>query len=547
MVKTKKLFRKRKNNKKLSRNVKNKINKTKKNKSKRKLPIKMYKIFGGDPSPDSSPQTDSSPNSSSYFSAYSSKNSSNFVSANGSLQSSPESLSSASPLESLLSLDPSLLAQNAQAKEVAETSPELLLLSLPTKKSKNNNPELNFNLEAATEALEHAKRTANSAASSAETSVEIARKSKEAVEEFVNELDQKAKQINDVLEQSVKLQEASKTAEVLSKQLDEYRDIEYNIAEIPPFWKPYILNNNPSLQDDAQLVRKHIKYLINNIYFCSYITFTTDNELYHNIICNSFLFIAYVTLLLNEECSIVVKGGKAIQLAITINGCSAGKLTRYISPDVDIVIIKKPESKYTTKILAKEIGKLFLWVMNSTQQPIVSLLDVEYPEPIIKISLIKPEGGFYAIMDIGHNELNENIKSYFQGESLRQLTFKNNAGIIFYPKIQSLMNERLYYLIKYFNGDYNDLDAIKKNSIERFIEKIYKSINALLNCTITDSKRTNKGKISLLNMLLFNVYKEKFSFNEINMSKRIELNNKIIKAILKRNFDISQYYSPDYE
>ena len=48
-------------------------------------------------------------------------------------------------------------------------------------------------------------------------------------------------------------------------------------------------------------------------------------------------------------------------------------------------------------------------------------------------------------------------------------------------------------------------------------------------------------------MLLFNVYKEKFSFNEINMSKRIELNNKIIKAILKRNFDISQYYSPDYE
>lgn len=321
--------------------------------------------------------------------------------------------------------------------------------------------------------------------------------------------------------------------------------------EIPHFWKPYIFNNKPSLEDDAQSVRDHIQKIISNIDSCNDITFsnkivdTSNVEPYHDIICNSFLFIAYVTLLLNEECSIVVKGGKAIQLAIKMTGCSAGKLSRYISPDVDIVIVKKPESKYTTRLLAKEIGNLFLWVMNSKEQPIVSLLDVEYPEPIIKISLIKPEGGFYAIMDIGHNELNENIKSYFQGESLQQLTFENNSGIIFYPTLESLMNERLYYLIKYFNGDYNGLDEIKKNSIERFIEKVYKSINALLNCVITDAKRTNKGKRSLLNKLLFNVYKEKFSFDEINMSKRIELNNKIIDSILKRNFDISQYYPPD--
>ncbi len=347
-----------------------------------------------------------------------------------------------------------------------------------------------------------------------------------------------------------KLSPLPETPEALLKTLRDERMIEtvevgeYDLEVIPPFWKDYIIRNNPSLET-ADKVREYIKQIINNIESCNNITFTSPNEPYHNVICNSFLFIAYVTLLLNDECTIIIKGGKAIQLAIKKSGCSAGRLSRYISPDVDVVIVNKPESKYTTRKLAKEIGKLFLWVMNSEKIPTISLLEVDYPEPIIKISLIKPGEGFYAIIDIAYNELDKNIKSYFQEQSLQEEIFEDNSGKIYYPTLLSLIHERLYYLIKYFNGDYAGLAEQEKNSIERFIIKIWKSINALLNCTITDAKRTNKGKRILLNTLLFNIYKEKFSFNEINMSKRIELNNKIIDEILKRNFDISQYYPPD--
>ncbi len=160
-------------------------------------------------------------------------------------------------------------------------------------------------------------------------------------------------------------------------------------------------------------------------------TFATKS--YEKQYCIVFLLIAMLTEAYDEFCTIVIKGGKAIQLNFSA--------VSYPSDDIDVIIIPKYDS-VDCKIIAQEAA-LFIETVTG-----FSIRDVAAPSNIMKISYKSPEK-YIALADIGYGynelkpELREKLYKDFKTAEL------DRFGSIKYLPSGNLILEKLYYIYAY--------------------------------------------------------------------------------------------------
>jgi hypothetical protein len=169
---------------------------------------------------------------------------------------------------------------------------------------------------------------------------------------------------------------------------------------------------------------------------CSHITKvfpTFATKSYEKQYCIVFLLIAMLTQAYEEFCTIVIKGGKAIQLNFSA--------VPYPSDDIDVIIIPKYDS-VDCKIIAQEAAR---FIETATG---FSILDVPAPSNIMKISYKSPEK-YIALADIGYGynelkpELREKLYKDFKTKKL------GGFGSINYLPSGNLILEKLYYIYAY--------------------------------------------------------------------------------------------------
>lgn len=325
--------------------------------------------------------------------------------------------------------------------------------------------------------------------------------------EYLNDL------LNENTDNAIKSPEETKEEEVLEVKEEEIKPIitpkpiitfhkQYDIRTIPDYWRTYFPGDELYIFRDYMISVLNdvpLLYQITNDFFPSFRIETTNNKYINNLINDPtlgenilpyiqnydrhirfiLLFIGLMTNILQNDCILELKGGKAIQM-----NCQKP----YESNDIDILIIS---DKINKKEIALEMSKLLIWIVS--QQQILnnmSMIDIDKAEPIIKLSILT-KYGFEAVVDIGFNEPKEEIKSYVSNlttTDIRHLYFNylinNTPFIIKYPiffisqSVDGMIKEKIYYFLKY---------VVLKNykpedNVDIFIPKIYKSVKTLFTC-----------------------------------------------------------------
>ena len=297
----------------------------------------------------------------------------------------------------------------------------------------------------------------------------------------------------------------------------------YAIETVPQYWLKYFSPNMLYTFRDfmlSMLINPAYLYEITSIFFPALSISKQDNKyittlmsdkkvpldakdyhinIYENNLQTSIRFILlYIGIISNillqfNQCYLILKGGKAIQMNCVIP---------YESNDIDILIVS-PNDTVNKKELAIEISKLLLWMI--TQQHIIkqmSMIEVSKLESLIKISMLT-EYGFQALVDIGYHTPKEEAQSYFEISNLSITNIYNlpftyivngQPLLITYQvcfisqSIEQMIEERVYFYIKY---------ALLKNytvedNAEFFIPKIIKSLGQLLNCNNISNVQISK-------------------------------------------------------
>jgi len=256
-----------------------------------------------------------------------------------------------------------------------------------------------------------------------------------------------------------------------------------NEAEIIAFWEEIM---------GQESLTWFMEYFRNTLYFMSIgeiqcniqsniASYSTSVPKYDHVLCASMYFISKLTELIDREYLIVFKGGKAVQLVCPI---------KYVSNDIDLMIIKNTAGrlKHLTETMAIEISKLYIWCLTynrSVKIHHISAIKIEQKEPIIKISLIEPGKPFTPLIDISYKELSPEIAAIYGRRFTQTFNEKGTFGFFLSPHMNALINERLYYLIKYFAGTYSVDD-----NLDYYILKIEKSLKHLLSC-ISNGRNTS--------------------------------------------------------
>ena len=285
---------------------------------------------------------------------------------------------------------------------------------------------------------------------------------------------------------AIKLEERriAEAREIISSTIDAALNVAYNPeritryenqGEIIAFWEEIMGREN---------LNWFMKYFRNTLYFMSIgeipcniqsniASYSTSVPEYDHVLCASMYFISKLTELIDREYLIVFKGGKAVQLVCP---------KTYVSNDIDLMIIKNTAGrlKHLTETMAIEISKLYIWCLThniSDKKHNISAIQIEQKEPIIKISLREPGKPFTPLIDISYKELSPEITAIYGRRFLQILNEGGTFGFFLSPDMNALIDERLYYLIKYFTGLYSISD-----NLDYYVLKIDKSLKHLLKC-----------------------------------------------------------------
>uniref|UniRef100_A0A6C0KGU0 Uncharacterized protein n=1 Tax=viral metagenome TaxID=1070528 RepID=A0A6C0KGU0_9ZZZZ len=272
----------------------------------------------------------------------------------------------------------------------------------------------------------------------------------------------------------------------------------------------YMLNNVKILTDNTQkifpgfILEKTQNAYIKTVNDSNFIT-TAEKENYINnydiLIRLLLVFIGIITNAMSEHgCHIMLKGGKAIQM-----NCP----TKYPSNDIDILVVS---DTMDNKKIALEMGKLLVWILlqqfTTTQSVMqhlsmyyVSMIEIPQTESIVKISAFTHFNTYEAIVDIGFTTPKEEIKSYIVSNPTIKGPFHlpfNYQLLYISQSVDAMIKEKLYYYMKY---------AILKNykpedNAEFFIQKIYRSLKALLSCKNKDPIMQNEILLTMINTVI---------------------------------------------
>lgn len=296
--------------------------------------------------------------------------------------------------------------------------------------------------------------------------------------------------------------------------------------------KKYISDNGNNLQNlisdiipSYKISHKFDNY--NNIYYDDF-----KNRSYNDIdksksILAGILFIFGILtckfIITNQDYSIIIKGGKAIQLLLSKNSNN-----KFISDDIDILLlpINQPYNYTHIKNLSYQISLLIKWIFNVSNNDfdsvncvqILPFINQGYPY-IDKISYKNQPSSYdlkyyTALVDIDFGPINDNITFY---EDLDITTFDHIifGKIIYkYQNIHKLFFEKLYYINYYahhfeficYNPHLYQAYAKKYCDAYRFIVKFANQVHVLLLilCKRLDipPRKIPKNKIIMVNTFI---------------------------------------------
>jgi hypothetical protein len=312
----------------------------------------------------------------------------------------------------------------------------------------------------------------------------------------------------------------------------------YDTIEPPIFWNALfnnelidirrkltaMINNDVNNTDDMSSVCKIVKTMMPSYYIAikneptvinvgqdqMYIYELAADFLNLNIIlCAATLIVGIITEKMKEQnYNIIIKGGRAVQLVLS----SYQIVDPLISEDIDILVVPKEGIQYDRediRNLSSHIGYLIKWFLNSQdlQPRIMDKISVslENRNPdIVKLSYVKMnmkynhkkkimEKDYKQFTDIDFKQLPDTIKIYFDDLSSYPYTIQElNTNVLFVtPCLESIINEKLYYYIKFtIYEDYltrgkpiNDIgyDTLTVDESKRLLKKFKKSIIAIAN------------------------------------------------------------------
>lgn len=323
----------------------------------------------------------------------------------------------------------------------------------------------------------------------------------------------------------------------LDLQLAPPSDSGYDNRVEPEFWKPIFgenellklrekINNMMNADGNIPITNKEATELwsvckINQSIIPTYFTptkndpyelfgnFIIDQDLdfshYNIVLCSALIVFGIISYkMIGQDYKLIFKGGKAIQLVLA----GIPETSTYKSEDIDILLLPDtnvPYDEFKIKNLAGHISYLVRWFLNTPETQYK--VSVQAPNPqntranpfIFKLSYVKVNqkrdyrkqimvDDFRQFSDIDFKQIPDNIKVYFE----RSIEFpfyisELNENVLFVcPNIGSLLDEKIYYYVKYteFKKLLQEGKTITEPGLtifdcERFLEKFKRAILAM--------------------------------------------------------------------
>ena len=253
----------------------------------------------------------------------------------------------------------------------------------------------------------------------------------------------------------------------------------YDTSIVPEFWKPIFQNGELLLQlrDKFRRIYQLDRYTNDNqkrIKICdileeiipSYMTkYTlsyseTAKTLINVNILNCFITLFYGIILnrlyeTKQDYLFIFKGGRALQLSLV----GIDNIEKYFSEDTDILIIPNPHEgdKYDIikmENLSEHIAYLIKWMIPVEDINVIVTLPTN-PKNVnkhITKLLYNDKKIFKALSDIGFEEINQDIRKYFDYPSYSPIYIGSFEIIALFitPKLDDILSEKLFYYAKYF-------------------------------------------------------------------------------------------------
>jgi hypothetical protein len=130
--------------------------------------------------------------------------------------------------------------------------------------------------------------------------------------------------------------------------------------------------------------------------------FNTTSAL-KNELCLATLLIGIISYHLQEKCTIVIKGGVAVQFLLATHKCNQ----TYSTNDLDL-FIQPEKTKYSARDCANIIAKFIVDVMNSVGRNKIITKNIHFAEHdkknVVKISVQQTNGQIRQFVDIGYSQ-----------------------------------------------------------------------------------------------------------------------------------------------
>lgn len=312
-----------------------------------------------------------------------------------------------------------------------------------------------------------------------------------------------------------------------------------------PFWQVYFNSDFNKMSRFKAVVQTMI-----GVNMCKYLQkkipafdVTKDAASFKAQICLVTLIFSYLSSLLEFTCEIVVKGGRAMQLALSKKDRydpirkrtipSVTYIRKYPSNDIDILILPDSKKLQDSQLIALRIGEFIDWLTtfsDSYGNPQTMFSFIHLPKPklpvqtnpeipsegsIVKLSIsVGGERGnkFVAISDIGY--ITSEHSHIFEANPIKTIIDDDvqNPGFLLSVNPQNLFLEKTYYIVKYISKNYNS-DAM----LNRYRASLHKSYNYLLNDLVSNiirslkmenSAEANKPKEQIKNELIAYYFNE---------------------------------------
>lgn len=226
----------------------------------------------------------------------------------------------------------------------------------------------------------------------------------------------------------------------------------------------------------------------------------TNPEFEHHY-CKIFIIISILSKILENNCDIILKGGKSLQLMLPVD-CFAN------TDDLDYLVISKTYG-LTNADIAQHIAYFILWATKKNNQMQYEYLIKGDPSNIVKISY-KHQNRYIPITDIGftdynivnpnilllyspNNNMDSRIIEYTNGDTRHKI-----QGNITSQIFKAIITEKLYY-ISYYTQKRLLTNENKISDLSLyFINKTIKQLKTILQCFVDTIKELEPEEASEL-------------------------------------------------